>query len=90
MKYLMTVFAFAALVAIGSASRLNAGDYRAGVAKVDITPDHPIRLNGFGFRRTESEGVNQRIHARALAIDTGDSSPAVLMTVDEFEARGDA
>ena len=42
--------------------------YRAGVAKVDITPDHPIRLNGFGFRRAESEGVYQKIHARALAI----------------------
>jgi putative membrane-bound dehydrogenase-like protein len=56
--------------------------YKAGVAEVDVTPDHPIRLNGFGFRRTESEGVYQRIHARALAIDTGDGSPAVLLTAD--------
>jgi putative membrane-bound dehydrogenase-like protein len=56
--------------------------YRAGVAKADVTPAHPIRLNGFGFRRAESEGVNQPIHARALAIDTGDKSPAVLITVD--------
>ncbi len=56
--------------------------YRAGVAKVDITPDHPIRLNGFGFRRTESEGVYQHIFAKALAIDTGDGSPAVLLTTD--------
>lgn len=72
----------ALFAALGSASRLTAADYRAGVAKVDITPDHPIRLNGFGFRREESEGVNQRIWARALAVDTGDGSPAVLMTVD--------
>ena len=56
--------------------------YKAGVAKVDITPDHPIRLNGFGFRRTESEGVYQKIFAKALAIDDGNKSPVVLMTVD--------
>src|SRR6516225_10149296 len=32
-----------------------AGDLRAvGVARVDITPDYPVRLSGFGFRRTES------------------------------------
>ncbi len=60
-----------------------AGDvYAVGVAEVDITPDHPIRLNGFGFRRTESEGVEHRIHARALAIRHGDGPPVVLMTVD--------
>jgi putative membrane-bound dehydrogenase-like protein len=59
-----------------------AAEYRAGLAKVDITPAHPIRLNGFGFRRSESEGVYQKIWAKALAIDTGDGKPAVLMTVD--------
>src|SRR3712207_6167477 len=57
-------------------------DYRAGVVKVEITPAHPIRLNGFGFRRTESEGVYQKIWAGALALDTGDGAPAVLLTVD--------
>ena len=56
--------------------------FKAGIAKTDITPDHPIRLNGFGFRRTESEGVYQKVWAKALAIDTGDGKPAVLMTTD--------
>lgn len=48
-----------------------------GVAQVDITPDYPIRLSGYGGRRTESEGVTQRIWAKALAIDD-----AVLVTVE--------
>jgi hypothetical protein len=56
--------------------------YKVGVAAVDITPDHPIRLNGFGFRRTESEGVYHKIHARALAVQHKDEPPVVLMTVD--------
>ncbi len=55
--------------------------YKAGVAKADVTPEHAIRLNGFGFRRTESEGVYQKIHARALAVDDG-KAPCVILTVD--------
>lgn len=53
-----------------------------GLAKIDITPDFPVRLSGFGFRRTESEGVNQRIWAKALAL--GAKDPAVLITVDSI------
>ncbi len=59
-----------------------AGTYRVGVARVDITPTYPVRLSGFGFRRTESEGVTQRIWAKALAIDDGE--PAVLIAVDNL------
>ncbi len=51
-----------------------------GVAKVDITPEYPIRLSGYGSRRAESEGVGQRIWAKALAI--GGDDAAVLVTVD--------
>src|SRR5689334_5216514 len=58
------------------------GIYGVGVATVDITPTYAVRLSGFGFRRTESEGVTQRIWAKALAIDDGE--PAVLLTVDNL------
>ncbi len=61
--------------------------YRIGVARVDITPDYPIRLNGFGFRRAESEGVSQRIWAKALAISQRDESPFVLIAVDSLGVR---
>jgi putative membrane-bound dehydrogenase-like protein len=53
-----------------------------GVAAIDITPTYPVRLSGFGFRRTESEGVTQPIWAKALAI--GDDDPAVLIAVDNL------
>src|SRR5688500_20226626 len=36
-----------------------------GVAQVDITPDYPVRLSGFGFRRVESEGITDSIWAKA-------------------------
>jgi putative membrane-bound dehydrogenase-like protein len=44
-------------------------DIRAGVAQIDITPDYPVRLSGFGGRRTESEGIWRHIKAGALALD---------------------
>ncbi len=61
--------------------------YRVGVASVDITPDYPIRLNGFGNRREESDGVSQRIFAKALAIAQDSESPLVLVTLDSLGIR---
>lgn len=54
----------------------------AGFAKQDITPGYPVRLSGFGFRRTESEGVQQRVWAKAMAL--GDEQPFVVVTVDNL------
>jgi putative membrane-bound dehydrogenase-like protein len=63
--------------------------YQVGVAAVDITPSYPIRLSGFGFRRTESEGATQPIWAKALAISAGNERPAVLITVDNLGVPAD-
>ncbi|VTR95429.1 membrane-bound dehydrogenase : Uncharacterized protein OS=Planctomyces maris DSM 8797 GN=PM8797T_16413 PE=4 SV=1: Ceramidase_alk: Cytochrom_C [Gemmata massiliana] len=79
-----TAFTFSLLVTFLGTTFAPAADplpYQVGTAKVDITPTHAIRLNGFGFRRTESESTYHKIHARALAIDDG-KAPIVLMTVD--------
>jgi hypothetical protein len=64
------------------AQRIEPQIYQVGVAKIDITPSYPIRLSGFGFRRTESEGVTQRIWAKALAIEDKSNKPVVLIAVD--------
>lgn len=61
--------------------------YEVGVAKIDITPDYPIRLHGFGGRRTESEGITQRIWAKALAIGSDAEKPVILFTVDNLGTR---
>jgi len=54
-----------------------------GVAEIDITPETPIRMYGYGARKTESEGVAGRLKAKALAIgsDEGDGL-AVMLCVD--------
>ena len=53
-----------------------------GVAKISITPDYPVRLSGYGSRRTEHEGVEQPIFAKALAFGTDAEGPSLLLTVD--------
>ena len=53
-----------------------------GVAEVDITPDYPIRLSGYGSRRAESDGIIQRIWSKALAIGSDADDPVVLVTVE--------
>ena len=52
-----------------------------GAAVVDITPEYPVRLTGYGNRIQESEGVAARIHARALVI--GGPNVAVTLRRDE-------
>jgi hypothetical protein len=49
---------------------------------VDITPDYPVRLSGYGSRTNEFERVNQPIHAKALALAWQKDAPAVIVTVD--------
>ena len=73
--------ALAAAFVIGPA-RAAEGTFAVGVAQADITPTYPVRLSGFGFRRTESEGVTQKIWAKALAF--GDDEPALLIAVDNL------
>ena len=51
------------------------------MAKTDITPSTPIRLTGYAARKTESEGVEQRLYARALAIGTNKADAVVLVTL---------
>src|ERR1019366_5781968 len=56
--------------------------YPVGAAQVDITPDYPIRLSGYGARQKESEGIDQHIFAQALAIGDTKKSLASVITVD--------
>lgn len=62
---------------------LPAADTRqVGVASVDITPEYPVRLSGYGGRRSPNTGVAQHIFAKALAIGGDEEGPAVVVTVD--------
>src|SRR5438445_12103774 len=73
----------ACLAAAPAAAQPEAPPAPVGVAVVDVTPGYPIRLNGYGNRKTESEGVETRLKAKALAFgDDATGGAAVLVAVD--------
>jgi len=59
-----------------------------GVARVDITPNGPIRLAGYGNRRTEAASAASRIWAKALVIGSDEQHPCVLITAELIRAPG--
>ena len=64
-------------------STIPVGTMDVGLARIDITPDGPIRLAGYGVRKkTESEGVLQRLGAKAIAFGSDTQGASLLITVD--------
>jgi len=56
--------------------------WSVGVARIDITPSYPIRLAGYASRQRESEGVAQKLYAKAFALSRDGQEPALLVAVD--------
>lgn len=59
-------------------------EWRAGLARVCITPEQPVWLYGYASqaRFQPYEAVLDDIYATALALQSGDGEPAVLITAD--------
>jgi len=71
------------LVCMLAASPLAAKpEFRAGTARVDITPDGPIWMSGYANRDHPSEGVLASLYAKALALDDGKGTRVVILTTD--------
>jgi putative membrane-bound dehydrogenase-like protein len=58
------------------------GVRQIGVARIDITPDFPVRLNGYYGRNVEATNAAQHIFAKALAIGGDKDAPALFITLD--------
>jgi len=80
MKFLPRLCMALALVACLSLPAVAA--IQAGVATLDITPKESIWLGGYAARTKPSQGVRQRIFAKALALRDENGATAVLVTAD--------
>ena len=54
---------------------------RIGIASIDITPQHPVWLTGYGNRDHRSEGVYQPLIAGAISI-ASDTDEVLILTAD--------
>jgi neutral ceramidase len=75
-----------AVVLAGALPR--AAQWRAGVARTDITPRTSLWMAGFAARTRPSQGTALPLHAKALALDDGRGRPAVLVTLDLLGVTG--
>ncbi len=53
---------------------------RAGIVKIDITPDKPVKLSGYGSRKELSTGVHDPLSARIVAFQSGDQRLVLVST----------
>lgn len=54
-----------------------------GVARIDITPEMPVRLAGYGARvKEEATKVMHRLEAKAMAFGSDAQNPSVFITID--------
>ena len=53
---------------------------RAGIARIDITPDIPVMLYGYASRKTPSEGIHDHLFARAVAFESGGKKLVMVST----------
>lgn len=82
--FVRVFFALGCITSFLFSSNLSAKEslVEVGAAKIDITPDYPIRLCGYAVRKKESEGIAQHLWAKALAIGSDKDGPAIVLTVD--------
>ncbi len=55
-------------------------EFKAGVARIEITPKSSMWLSGYASRNKPAEGVRQKLWAKALAFDDGKTRTVVVTT----------
>ncbi|HXR79337.1 MAG TPA: neutral/alkaline non-lysosomal ceramidase N-terminal domain-containing protein, partial [Saprospiraceae bacterium] len=58
------------------------GPVEIGVSRIDITPDHPVRLTGYGNRTNVFDSVEQKLWAKALVLGQKGKPTMVWITLD--------
>jgi len=76
-----SLFVILCLVVAGPSFAENQAGLKAGVAKIDITPDKPVTLSGYAGRKGLSTGVHDPLSARVLAFEAA-GKRLVLVSVD--------
>ncbi len=84
MRMLGSIVCLSFVAVLVTAAPMHAGNpagLKAGVARIDITPDKPVTLSGYASRKGLSTGVHDPLSARALAFEVG-GKRLVMISVD--------
>src|SRR3954454_4426617 len=57
-------------------------DWKAGVARVKITPPQPVFMAGYAARNKPYDSIHDDLYAKALVLEDNTLTRAVLITTD--------
>lgn len=72
------IFNFTIGLAYGQKNKL----IDVGVARIDITPEKPVRLSGYSGRDNPFDSVHHKLWAKAMAFGNKNEGYSILITVD--------
>ncbi len=82
---LIIIFTIPGYLTFSSESPGNQKSWKAGAAKVNITPKESLWMAGYASRTHPSEGTLQELWSKALALEDAGGNRAVLITNDLLE-----
>lgn len=78
----VTVWGWLLLAVVVCPETLNAAGWKAGVARVNITPSRPMWMSGYASRKHPAEEKLQDLWAKALVLEDPRGEKVVLITLD--------
>jgi hypothetical protein len=75
-------FVLSAIAVLAGVPAASAASWRAGTARVAITPREPLWMAGYAARTKPSEGAVHDLWAKALALQDPAGKKAILVTLD--------
>lgn len=67
---------------LGTAQGQETGGWKAGAARVKITPDQPMWMSGYAARTRPAEGKLHDLWAKALAVEDSSGRRGLMVTLD--------
>lgn len=80
--FLVLGFSFLRTEAAVAIKSIGEQTWRAGVARVNITPKQPLWMAGYAVRTRPAEGTRLNLWAKALVLEDATGNKAVLITTD--------
>lgn len=78
------------LLIASSSAFAQQSDWKAGIARVVITPEQPVWMAGYASRSRPSEGKVHDLYGRALALQDKRGNRVVIVTTDFLDAEQQA